>query len=57
MVYTTPPTEDKVDKSSVEGPMDQALAARPGNKVSDDNLAHDDPDLLHFDAAEYDIIC
>jgi hypothetical protein len=42
MVRTTPPKEEKVDKSSVEAPTAQALVAQLGSKVSNDNLADDD---------------
>jgi hypothetical protein len=57
MVRTTLPKKDKVDTSSVEAPTAQALVARPGSKASDDNLVHDDLDLLKFDAATSEIIC
>jgi hypothetical protein len=57
MVRTTPPKEDKVSTSLKEPPRDQALVARLGSKVLDDNLADDDPDLLNFDAPESKIIC
>jgi hypothetical protein len=57
MVRTTPPKEDKVDTSSAEVPMAQALAARLGSKASDDNLADNDPDLLNFTAADSEIVC
>jgi hypothetical protein len=57
MVPTTPPKEDKVDTSSVEVPTAQALVARRRNKVSDDNLADDNPDLLNFAASGSKIIC
>jgi hypothetical protein len=56
-VRTTPPKEDKVDTSSVEVPIIQALVAQPGSKTSDDNLADDDPDLLNFVAMGSEIIC
>jgi hypothetical protein len=42
MVHTTPPKEDKVDTSSVEAPIAQALQARLGSKASDDSLADND---------------
>jgi hypothetical protein len=57
MVRTTPPKDDKVCTSSLKAPIAQALVARSGNKVQDDNLAHDDPDLLNFDAVESEIVC
>jgi hypothetical protein len=57
MIHTTPSKEDKVDTSSTEAPMAQALVARPGSKARDDSLADDDPDLLIFDATEFEIIC
>jgi hypothetical protein len=49
--------EDKVDTSSVEAPMAQALVARPRSKAPDDTLADDDPDLLTFDALESNTVC
>jgi hypothetical protein len=48
MVRTTPPKVDKVDTSSVEAPMTQALVARSGSKALDDAPVDDDPDLLNF---------
>jgi hypothetical protein len=57
MVRTTLPKEEKVDKSSVEAPTAQALVAQLGSKVSNDNLADDDPNLLNFTVAEPEIIC
>jgi hypothetical protein len=57
MVRTTLPKEDKVDTSSAEVSMAQALTARPGSKALNDNLANDDPDLLNFGAVESETIC
>jgi hypothetical protein len=57
MVRTTPHKEDKVDTSSVEAPMAQALVARPRSKALDNNLVDDDLDLLSFKVAESEIIC
>jgi hypothetical protein len=57
MVRTTPLKEYKVDISSAESPTAQALVARPGSKMSKDNLADDDPVLLNFDAVEFKIVC
>jgi hypothetical protein len=57
MVRTTPPKEDKVDTSSAEVTMGQALAARLGSKAPNNNMAGDDPDLLNFDVVESEIIC
>jgi hypothetical protein len=54
MACTTLP---KVDTSSAEAPMVEALVARPGSKASDDNLGDDDPNLLSFNAAEFEIVC
>jgi hypothetical protein len=51
-VGTTPPKEDKVDTSSVEAPMAQALVARLGSKAPDDNLRDDELDLLNFTMVE-----
>jgi hypothetical protein len=48
MVRTTPP---KVGTSSAEAPTAQALTAQLGNKVPDDALVDNDPDLLNFTAA------
>jgi hypothetical protein len=56
MVLTTPPKEGKVDTSSAGVPTSQALVARPGSKAPDDNLIDDDPDLLNFDVAEFEIV-
>jgi hypothetical protein len=50
MVRTTPPKVDKVDTSSAEAPMAQALVALPGSKALDDNSVDDDADLLNFTA-------
>jgi hypothetical protein len=57
MVGTTLPRVDKEGTSSMEVPMTQALVDRPKSKVSDDNLADDDPSLLNFVATEFEIIC
>jgi hypothetical protein len=57
MLHTTPSEEDKMGTSSVEAPTTQALVARPGSKAPDDNFTDSDPDLLNFDAAEFEIIC
>jgi hypothetical protein len=57
MACTTPPMEDKVDTSSAEAPMVQALVTRPKSEAPDDNLADDDPDLLNFDTVESEIVC
>jgi hypothetical protein len=57
MACTTPPKKDKVDTSSAEGPMAQALVAWLGSKALDDNLVNDDPDLLNFCTTESKIIC
>jgi hypothetical protein len=54
MVRTTLP---KVGTSSVEVPMAQALVARLRSKASDGNLADNDPSLLNFITAEFEIIC
>jgi hypothetical protein len=35
----------------------QALVVQLGSTVSDDNLTDDDPDLLSFDVAEFEIVC
>jgi hypothetical protein len=56
-VCTTPPTVDKVDTSSAEVLIAQALVARLGSKVPDDNLVDDDPDLLNFTVVEFEIAC
>jgi hypothetical protein len=48
---------DKVNTASAEAPTVQAFMARPGSKVSDHNLVDDDPILLSFDAAMFEIIC
>jgi hypothetical protein len=56
-VCTIPPKEEKVDTSSAEVSMVQALLVRPGSKTSDDNIADDNPDRLNFDAAESEIVC
>jgi hypothetical protein len=37
--------------------MAQELVDRPGSKTPNDNLVHDDPDLLNFDTAESEIVC
>jgi hypothetical protein len=57
MACTTPPKEDKVDTSSVEAPMAQALVAQPRSKAPDDNLSDADLSLLNFNTAESEIIC
>jgi hypothetical protein len=57
MVQTTPPKEDKVYTSLVEGSMAQALVARLGSKVPDDNLVDDYLNLLNFTVVESEIIC
>jgi hypothetical protein len=57
MVHTIPPKDDKVDTSSVEAPKAQALVARQGSKVLDDNPTDDNPGYLNFDVAESKIIC
>jgi hypothetical protein len=51
MDRTTPPMVDKVDTSSTEAPMAQALVARSGSKTLYDASVDDDPDLLNFVAA------
>jgi hypothetical protein len=45
------------DTSLAEAPAAQALVARLGSNVLDDNLVDDNPDLLNFDAAESETIC
>jgi hypothetical protein len=57
MDCTTPPKEDKVNTSSVVSPMAQALVARPGGKVLDDNLGDEDLDLLNFAVVRSGIAC
>jgi hypothetical protein len=57
VVRTTPPKEDKVGTSSVEPPTAQALAAQSRSKVPNDTLADDAPELLNFDAEEFEIVC
>jgi hypothetical protein len=57
MDCTAPPKEDKVDTSSVESPMAQALVARQGGKVLDDNLGDEDLDLLNFAVMGSKITC
>jgi hypothetical protein len=57
VVRTTPPKEDKVGTSSVEPPTAQTLAAQSRSKVPDDTLADDAPELLNFDAEEFEIVC
>jgi hypothetical protein len=57
MVRTTPPKEDKVDTSLVEDLTTQALVARLGSKMSDDNLVDKNPDLRNSDVVESEIVC
>jgi hypothetical protein len=57
MVLTTLPKVDKAGTSSAGVPMTQAMVARTGRKVSNDNLADDDPDLLNFTTVEFEIVC
>jgi hypothetical protein len=57
MVRTTLPKVDKAGTPSTEVPMAQALVARSGSKASDDDLVDDDPGLLNFVTAEFEIIC
>jgi hypothetical protein len=57
MVRTSPPKEDKADTSSTEVPTAQAFMARLSSKVTDDNLADNDPNLLNFTAVESEIVC
>jgi hypothetical protein len=52
MVRTTQPKVDKADISSTEAPTTQALAARLGSKVPDDNPTDVDPILLNFYTVE-----
>jgi hypothetical protein len=56
-VHTTLPMVDKAGTSSAEVPMAQTLVARPGSKVPHGNLVVDDPGLLNFTMAEFEIIC
>jgi hypothetical protein len=51
MDRTTPPKVNKVDTSSTQTPMAQALVARSRNKASDDSHVDDDPILVNFVAA------
>jgi hypothetical protein len=51
-VHTTMPKVDKVDTSSTEAPMAQALVARLGSKAPDDNPIDDDSILLNFTVVE-----
>jgi hypothetical protein len=57
MVRTTPPKVDKVDTSSVEVPMAQALVGRPGSEAPTNNPIDDDPDLLNCVVVESWITC
>jgi hypothetical protein len=57
MVLTTLPKVDKAGTSSAGVPMTQAMVARPRRKVSNDNLADDDPGLLNFATVESEIVC
>jgi hypothetical protein len=57
MDRTTLPKEEKADASSVEVPTAQALVARPESKAPDDDLDDNDPDLLNFAVAEFEIVC
>jgi hypothetical protein len=52
MVRTTLPKVGKVGTPLAEVPTAQALVARSGSKMSDD-----DPVLLNFTAAESEIVC
>jgi hypothetical protein len=45
---TTPPVDDKADKSSTEDPRAQALVAQLGSKVPNDAPIDDDLGLLNF---------
>jgi hypothetical protein len=51
MDRTTPPKVNKVDTSSTQTPMAQALVAQSRNKASDDSHVDDDPILVNFVAA------
>jgi hypothetical protein len=53
----TSPKKNKVDTSSVEDPTAQALVARSGSKVLNDNFVNDNPDLMNFAAVEFEIVC
>jgi hypothetical protein len=57
MVHTTLPKVGKVGTPLAEVPTAQALVARSGSKMSDDDLVDDDPVLLNFTAAESEIVC
>jgi hypothetical protein len=57
MVRTTLPKVGKVGTPLAEVPTAQALVARSGSKMSDDDLVDDDPVLLNFTAAESEIVC
>jgi hypothetical protein len=48
MNRTTPPKVHKVDTSSAEAPMPQALVAQSRSNALDDIPVDDDPDLLNF---------
>jgi cobalamin biosynthesis protein CobD/CbiB len=52
MIHTTLPKVDKVNTSSPEAPMTQALVVRLGSKASYGTLADDDPDLLNSTTVE-----
>jgi hypothetical protein len=56
-ICTTLPKVDKTNTSLVVAPTAQTLVVRSGSKVSDDNLANDDPDLLNFVMVESGIAC
>jgi hypothetical protein len=57
MFCTTLPKADEADTSSAKAPMTQALLAHLGSKVTDDNPANDDPNLLNFIAVMSWIAC
>jgi hypothetical protein len=56
MVRMTPPKEDKVDTSSAEATMAQAIVAQLGSKAPGDNLVDTDLSLLNFGVAESKIV-
>jgi hypothetical protein len=57
MDHTTPSKEDKVETSSAEAPMAQALVVRPEIKASDNNLGDDAPNLLNVVVMGSEIAC
>jgi hypothetical protein len=57
MVHTTLPKVEKVDMSSTEVPMAQALVAQMESKTPDDDFVDDDPGFLNFTAVGSETVC